>query len=84
MRVLPPRVIKTFGNIRESNPTSPNNIEGFTAQDGTGATGTMGEGSEGVAASSCDNEENGVGSCEAHDVGVSPKENRGGTAGKVG
>ena len=40
------RVIKRFGNNPEGKPTDPNHIEGFTAQDGAGATGKMGKGSE--------------------------------------
>jgi len=36
----------------------------------------MGEGSEGIAASSGDSENNGLGSCEAHNVGISPQEDR--------
>ena len=33
------------GTIRNNKPTDPNNIGGFTAQDGAGAKGKMGEGS---------------------------------------
>ena len=40
------------GTVRASKPTDPNNIAGFTAQDGAGTTGTMGEGSERIAARS--------------------------------
>ena len=36
----------------------------------------MGEGSERIAASSCDSENNGLGSCEAHHVSRSPEEDR--------
>jgi hypothetical protein len=39
----------------------PSNISGFTAQDGAGAKGKMGEGSEGIAASS-DSQNSGLGS----------------------
>ena len=42
----------------------------------------MDEGSEPIAASSSEN--NGLGSREAHDVGISSQEDRGGTASKVG
>jgi hypothetical protein len=44
----------------------------------------MGEHSEGIAASSGGGKNNGLGSCQAHHVGISPQEDRGGTAGKVG
>jgi hypothetical protein len=42
----------------------------------------MDEGSEWIAASRSEN--NRLGSCEAHDLGISPEKDRGGTAGKVG
>jgi hypothetical protein len=35
--------IKWFGKVQDSKPTDSNNIEGFTAQNGTGATREMGE-----------------------------------------
>jgi hypothetical protein len=38
----------------------------------------MGEGSEWIAASSGGSENNWVGTCEAHHVGISPQEDRGG------
>jgi hypothetical protein len=41
----------------------------------------MGKCSKGIAASECSD---GFGSCQAHYVGVSPQEDRGGTAGAVG
>ena len=44
----------------------------------------MGKGSEGIAAGSCDCENDGLGCCEARHVSISPQENRGGTAGEVG
>ncbi len=34
------------GTVRQANQPSPNNIAGFTAQDGAGAKGKVGEGSE--------------------------------------
>jgi hypothetical protein len=43
----------------------------------------MGKGSEGIAINR-DSEDNGLGSCEAHHVGISASEDRGGTAGKMG
>jgi hypothetical protein len=44
----------------------------------------MGEGSEGIAASSGGSENNGLGSCEAHHVGISPQEDRGGSKSEMG
>ena len=44
----------------------------------------MGEHSEGIAASSGGGENNGLGSCQAHHVGISTTEDRGGAAGAVG
>jgi hypothetical protein len=44
----------------------------------------MGKGSEGIAASSGDGEDNGPGSCKAHHVSISPEEDRGVSAGTVG
>ena len=44
----------------------------------------MGEGKKRIAASRCDSENNGLGSCKAHHVRVSPQEDRSGTASKVG
>jgi len=44
----------------------------------------MGVRAETVAASSGGNSENGLGSSQAHHVGISPKENRGGAKGTVG
>jgi hypothetical protein len=39
------RVIKRFWNSPAGKPTDPNNIAGFTPQDGTGAKSKMGKGS---------------------------------------
>jgi hypothetical protein len=33
------RVVKRFGNIRESKPTQPNNIGSVTSQNGAGTKG---------------------------------------------
>jgi hypothetical protein len=44
----------------------------------------MGEGAEGIAAGSRSSENNGFGSCEAHDVAIGTSENCGGAAGAVG
>jgi hypothetical protein len=64
-------------------PTNPNNIGGITAQDGASAKSEMGEGSEGIAANGA-SENNGPGSCEAHDVSSSSQEDRGVSAGEMG
>src|SRR5580704_12711610 len=42
----------------------------------TGAAGEVGKGSEWIAADH-DSEDNGLGTCETNDVGISTKENRG-------
>jgi hypothetical protein len=44
----------------------------------------MGEDSKGIAASSGGSQNDWFGSCKAHDVGVSPEEDRSGTAGEMG
>jgi hypothetical protein len=44
----------------------------------------MGKGSEGTEASSGESENNWLGSCKAHHVGIRPQEDRGGAAGTVG
>lgn len=44
----------------------------------------MGKSSEEIAASSGGGKVNGLGSCQAHHVSISPQEDRCGTAGKVG
>ena len=44
----------------------------------------MGEYSEEIAASGGCGENNGIGSSKAHDGGISPQENRGGTKGTMG
>ena len=75
------QVVKRSGNNPERKPTDPSDIGSFTAQDGPGAKGTMGESSEGIAASSVGTR---LGSCETHHVGISPQEDRGVPAGKVG
>ena len=66
------RVVKRFGSIPESKSTDANHIGSLAAQDGPGAKGEMGEGSEGIAASSGDSQNNGFGSCEAHHVSIRP------------
>jgi hypothetical protein len=44
----------------------------------------MGKGWEEIAGSSRGSENNWLGTCETHDVGSRPREDRGGAAGKVG
>jgi hypothetical protein len=44
----------------------------------------MGEGSEWIEASKKRSEDNWLGSCKAHHVGISPQEDRSGTKGAVG
>ena len=44
----------------------------------------MGKGWEGIAASSRSSESNGLGTCEAHDVGFSPEEDRGRSKSEMG
>jgi hypothetical protein len=44
----------------------------------------VGKGWKRIEASSRGSENNCVGICEAHHVGISPQEDRGGTAGKMG
>jgi hypothetical protein len=61
---LSDRVVKRYGNNQAGKPTDPNNIAGFTAQDGTGATSEMGKGSQRITANG-DSENNGLGSCAA-------------------
>jgi hypothetical protein len=62
--------------VENSSPTDPNNIAGFTAQDGAGTEGEVGKGSEWIAAD-CDSEDNAPGSREAHHVGSSAEKDCG-------
>jgi hypothetical protein len=80
---LSDRVVKRFGNISERKPTYPNHIGCFTAENGTGTKGEVGEGSEGITTNGA-SEDNGLGSGQAHHVGSRPEEDRGVPAGKVG
>jgi hypothetical protein len=77
------RVIKRFGNGWEIKSTDPSDIAGFTAQDGTGAAGEMGQGSEWVTANHT-SEDNRLDSCEAHDVSGSAEEDCGISACEMG
>src|ERR1700719_1345220 len=72
------RVVERYGNVPASQPANRKHvgtetfyIEGFTVENGAGAKGSLGKGSAGIAASS-GSENNGLGSCEAHDVGIGP------------
>jgi hypothetical protein len=78
------RVAKRFGNIPKNRPTEANNIGSFKTENGAGATGEMGEGSEWIEASSGGRKGNWFGTREAHHVGVSPQEDRSSAAEKVG
>jgi hypothetical protein len=78
------RVVKRIGNIPDRKPTEANNIGSFTTENGASAKGEMGEDSKGIAASSGGSQNDWFGSCKAHDVGVSPEEDRSGTAGEMG
>jgi hypothetical protein len=75
------RVVKRYGNISHGNPTDPNRIGSFAAENGAGAKSEMGEGSEWIAVREGSD---GFGSCQTHDVSISPQEDRGGAAGTLG
>jgi hypothetical protein len=75
------RVFERYGNISHGHPTDPNRIGSFAAENGAGTKGEMGEGPGWIAASEGSD---GLGSCKAHHVGVSPEEDRDGAAGEVG
>jgi len=75
------RVAERFGGIPESKPTDPNRIGSFAPENGAGTASAMGKGREGIRANEGSD---GLRSCKAHHVGVSPQEDRGGTAGAVG
>jgi hypothetical protein len=77
------RVFERFGSIPQINPTDPNRVGSFAAENGAGTKGEMGKGSERTEASS-GSKPNGFGSCEAHHVRISPQEDRGGAEGEVG
>jgi hypothetical protein len=72
------RVAKWFRNIPERKTSNPNYLGSVTAENGAGAKGEMGKGEGGIEGS------DGLGSCEAHHVGIRPQEDRGGTAGTLG
>ena len=78
------RVVKQIGNIPQRKPTEANNIGSFATENGAGTKGKMGEGSAGIAAISGGRENNGIRSCEAHDVSVGPQEDRSLPTGKMG
>ena len=94
------RVTKRYGNIGKSEPanrnhigicisirTNPNHIRSFAAENGAGAKGEMGEGSEGSAASVSfgGSENNKPGSCcQTNHVGSRPQQDRGVPASPVG
>jgi hypothetical protein len=67
----------------QDNPVETSYIRSFTAQNGLGTESPMGKGTRRVATNSS-GEGHGLGSCEAHHVGIGPQEDRGGTKGAVG
>jgi hypothetical protein len=67
----------------EGNPTYPRRVGGFTAENGASAASAMGKGT-GACAIEIGRKEHRRRSDKAHDVGVSPQEDRGRTAGEVG
>jgi hypothetical protein len=71
-------------SIPQVGTTDPNSVRSFTAENGAGTKSEMGKGSEGTEASSGESKNNWLGSCKAHHVGISPQEDRGGTAEEVG
>jgi hypothetical protein len=75
---------ETPTSIAQGKPTDPNHIGSFAAENGAGTEGEMGEGSERIAASSGDNQNNRLGSCEAHHVSIGTQEDRSISAGEVG
>jgi hypothetical protein len=76
------RVVKWFGSIPRWKPTEANYLCRFASKNGAGAKSEMGKDSQGTEASGGSD---GFGSRErSYNVGVSPEENRGGTAGTVG
>jgi hypothetical protein len=75
------RVATRFRIISPNKPTEANHIGGFTAENGAGAEGEMGECSKGIAASSNGRLSPSKG---PYDVGFSPEKDRCGTAGTLG
>jgi hypothetical protein len=78
------RVFERFWNIPERKTSHPNYLSSFTTENGAGAKGEMGKGEGGIDASSGGSENNWLCTREAHDVGISPQEDRVGTEGEVG
>jgi hypothetical protein len=74
-------MVRVYYNSQANNS---NNFRSLTSQNGARTKSTMGKRAETVAASSGCSENNGRGSCQAHHVGFSPQEDRGGCAGEVG
>jgi len=75
------RVAKSFRNISERKTSNPNCLGSFTTENGEGAKGEMGEGSEGTRACS---ENNWPGSCKAHHFVSRTQEDRSGAKSAVG
>jgi len=75
------RIAKWFWNIPERKTSNPNYLGSFTTENGEGAKGEMGEGSEATRACS---ENNWPGSCKAHHFGRRAQEDRGCAKSEVG
>ena len=75
------RIAKWFRNIAERKTSNPNYLGSFTTENGEGAKGEMGEGSEGTPA--C-NENNWPGSCKAHHFAGRTQEDRSSAKSAVG
>jgi len=75
------RIAKWFRNIAERKTSNPNYLGSFTTENGEGAKGEMGEGSEATRACS---ENNWPGSCKAHHFGRRAQEDRGCAKSEVG
>jgi hypothetical protein len=72
---LSDRVIKRFGNIGADKPIDANHIGSVTAQDGTRATSTVGDGSYRIATGD-GTQDNRLGSCQADYVGSRAQKDR--------
>ncbi|MGA2648815.1 MAG: hypothetical protein ABSF15_29370, partial [Candidatus Sulfotelmatobacter sp.] len=70
--------------IPKRKPTEANNFGSFAAEDGAGTEGSMGKGPQRTGANASGNENYGLDSCEAHNVGFSPQEDRNRSKSAVG
>jgi hypothetical protein len=69
---------------KESGAKLVGRTGGFAAENGAGSESEMGERAAGIEADSEHGENNDLCSCKAHNVGVSPQEDRGVSAGAMG